>query len=222
MSQNIDKALIISGMLIHLSDNILPFLDKNTDVYCHTWNMDWNGKWLIKLNRYKKYCRNLYTIMDKPKFSEKRLSYFYSTYRAVNMIKNIDSYSKIVKFKPNVDGDVSYVGDLEYYYNKAYLQSRPLLNNIAKEECIYGTVHYKTMDERIFSGYPLAFKKMFHILEDRFIESMLNIDAHIRTTYGYECEGSLFWKEWANTKGVEIIQDVDLRIPNNKQWQQVQ
>lgn len=160
--------------------------------------------------------------MDKPKFSEKRLSYFYSTYRAVNMIKNIDSYSKIVKFKPNVDGDVSYVGDLEYYYNKAYLQSRPLLNNIAKEECIYGTVHYKTMDERIFSGYPLAFKKMFHILEDRFIESMLNIDAHIRTTYGYECEGSLFWKEWANTKGVEIIQDVDLRIPNNKQWQQVQ
>ena len=208
-------------MLIHLSDNIIPFLDYNTDVYCHTWNVDWNCKWLIKLNRYKKYCRNLYTITDKPKFSEKRLSYFYSTYRAVNMIKNIDSYSKIIKFKPNVDGDIPYVGDLEYYYNKAYLQSRPLLNNFSKEECIYGTIHYKTMDERIFSGYPLAFKKMFHILEDKFIQSMLNVDAHIRTTYGYKCEGSLFWKEWANIKGVELVQDVDLRIPNNKQWQQI-
>ena len=155
------KAVIISGMLLHLSDNILPFLDKNTDVYCHTWNRDWNGRWLIKLNRYKKYCRNLYTVIEKSIFEEKRLSYFYSTYRAVNMIKDIDSYSIIIKFKPNVDGEIRYVGDLDYYYLKAYLQSRPLLNDKSKEECLYGTVHYKTLDERIFSGYPLAFKKMF-------------------------------------------------------------
>lgn len=210
------KAVLISGMLIHLSDNIIPFLDKNTDVYCHTWNKDWNGRWLVKLNRYKKYCRNLYTTIEKPKFAEKRLSYFYSTYKAVNMIKDIDQYDKVIKFKPNVEGDISYVGDTEYYYNKAYLQSRPLLNKFTKEDCLYGTIHYQTMDERIFTAYPLALKKMFHILEERFIERMLNVNALIKATYGDNCEGSLFWKEWAEGRGVKLIQDIDLRIPNNK------
>lgn len=217
MSQTTDKAIIISGMLLHLSDNILPFLDKSTDVYCHTWDKDWNGRWLIKLNRYKKFCRNLYTILEKPKFEEKRLSYFYSTYRAVNMIKDIDSYSKIIKFKPNVNGDVSYVGDLNYYYLKAYLQSRPLLSNKTKEECLYGAVYYRTMDERIFSGYPLAFKNMFHILEEEFIDKMITINSTIKDTYGETAEGSLFWKEWADIHKVALIQDLDLRIPDNKQ-----
>lgn len=203
-------------MLIHLSDNILPFLDKNTDVYCHTWDKDWNGRWLIKLNRYKKYCRNLYTISEKPKFEEKRLSYFYSTYKVVNMVKDIDSYSKIIKFKPNVNGDISYVGDLDYYYLKAYLQSRPLLNYKTKEECIYGAVYYKTMDERIFSGFPLAFKKMFHILEEDFVQKMYDINNYIKVTYGEDAEGSLFWKEWASRHDVILLQDLDLRIPDNK------
>lgn len=217
MSVPTDKALIISGLLTHLSDNIIPFLDANTDIYCHTWNKDWNGRWLVKLNRYKKYCRNIYTILDKPRFAEKRLSYFYSTYRAVNMIKDIDSYNKIIKFKPNVNGDVSYVGDLDYYYLKAYLQSRPLLKGIPKEDCLYGTIHYQTMDERIFSAHPLALKKMFHILEDRFIEHMVDLNSSVQAKYGDDCEGSLFWKEWAESKGVKLIQDLDLRIPDSKQ-----
>ena len=210
------KAVIISGMLLHLSDNILPFLDKNTDVYCHTWNRDWNARGLIKLNRFKKYCRNLYTVIEKSIFEEKRLSYFYSTYRAVNMIKDIDSYSIIIKFKPNVDGEIRYVGDLDYYYLKAYLQSRPLLNDKSKEECLYGTVHYKTLDERIFSGYPLAFKKMFHSLEEDFVPEMRYVNNYIKEKYGENCEGSLFWEEWANRKEIPLIQDLDLRIPNNK------
>lgn len=203
-------------MLLHLSDNILPFLDKSTDVYCHTWNKDWNGKWLVKLNRYKKYCRNIYSVIEKPKFTEKRLSYFYSTYRAVNLIKNIDSYSKIIKFKPNVDGDISYVGDLDYYYLKAYLQSRPLLNSNPKEGCLYGAVYYQTMDERIFSGYPLAFKNMFHILEEDFIDRMKTVNTEIIQKYGDDAEGSLFWKEWADLSNVPLIQDLDLKIPNSK------
>lgn len=203
-------------MLIFLSDNILPFLDKSTDIYCHTWDMDWNGKWLIKLNRYKRYCRNIYTIFDKPKFQEKRLSYFYSTYRAVNMIKDIDQYERIIKFKPNVDGDISYVGDLDYYYLKAYLQSRPLLNGMTKEQCLYGAVYYHTMDERIFSGYPLAFKQMFHILEEDFIKKMNHINIKVKERYGDTAEGSLFWKEWADIHNTPLIQDLDLKIPNSR------
>jgi len=210
------KAIIISGLLNHLSDNILPFLDKETDVYCHTWNMDWNGRWMIKLNRYKKYCRNIYVTMEKPKFKKKLHSYFYSTYRAVNMIKNIDSYEKIIKFKPNVDGDISYVGDTEFYYNKAFIQSRPLLNSVTKEECLYGTIYYKSMDERIFTSYPLALKKMFHILEEDFIEEMIKLDSKCIDLYKDNYEGSLFWRMWARNKKVKLIQDIDLKIPNSK------
>lgn len=216
MSNPIDKAIIISGLLTHLSDNIIPFLDKNTDVYCHTWDIGDNKRWALKLNRYKKYCRKLYVVVENPRFDEKRFSYFYSTYRVVNMIKDIDRYQTIIKFKPNVDGDISYVGDTEYYYSKAYLQSRPLLKGVSKDNCLYGTIHYQTMDERIFTTYPSALKKMFHILEERFIERMINFNAFIESTYGDDCEGSIFWKEWAESKGVKLIQDIDLKIPNSK------
>lgn len=218
MSQTTNKALIISGLLVHLSDNIMPFLDNNTDVYCHTWDIGRNGSWLVKLNRYRRFCRNLYIVYDKPKFEEKRLSYFYSTYRAVNMIKNIDLYDKIIKFKPNVDGDILYTGDLEYYYLKAFLQSRPLLNSTSKEECLYGSVYYQTIDERIFTGYPLAFKKMFLILEEEFIEQMISVNSTVKSTYGETAEGSLFWKQWADNNKIAFIQDLDLKIPNSKPY----
>jgi hypothetical protein len=56
---------------------------------------------------------------------------------------------------------------------------------------------------------------MFHILEERFIGQMENLYSFIETKYGDNCEGSIFWKEWANSKGVKLIQDVDLRLPNS-------
>ena len=216
MSNHTGKAIIISGLLTHLSDNFIPFLDKSTDVYCHTWDIGDNKRWLLKLNRYKKYCRNLYAVIENPKFTEKRLSYFYSTYRVVNMIKDIDLYDSIVKFKPNVDGKIQYEGDISYYFTKASIQSRPLLKGISKEECLYGTIHYQTMDERMFTGYPLAFKKMFHILEEQFLSQFNEINSFVKITYGEDSEGSLFWKEWAERKQVKFIQDLDLKIPNSK------
>jgi len=214
------KAIIISGLLTHLSDNIIPFLDKETDVYCHTWNIDWNGRWMIKLNRYKKYCRNLYIEFDKPEFDKKLHSYFYSTYKAVNMIKNIDEYSKIIKFKPNVEGDISYVGDTRFYYLKAYLQSRPLLRDTPEQGCLYGTIHYRSLDERIFTGFPLSLKKMFHTLKEEFVLEMFKLDNELIKKYGENYEGSLFWMHWAENMGVPFIQDIDLKIPNSKSWQQ--
>jgi hypothetical protein len=213
------KCIIIPGLLTHLSDNIIPFLDKETDVFVYTWDTQENGKWGIKLNRYKKYCNNLYYVTEKPRFEKKLHSYFYSTYKTINLIQDIYKYETIVKFKPNVEGDITYVGDLEYYFKKGFLQSRPLLEGITKEECIYGSIYYQTMDERIFSGYPLGFSKMFHILEQEFIRQMINLDNRCMDKYGYDYEGSIFWKEWAEDKGVKLIQDLDLKIPNSIQWQ---
>ena len=212
------KAIIISGLLTHLSDNIIPFLDKKTDVYCYTWNTDWNGRWMIKLNRYKKYCNDIKVVLEKPKFDKKLYSYFYSTYKTVNMIEDIDKYQRIVKFKPNLDGDVPYVGDTEYYFHKGYIQSNPLLKGFTKEDCIYGSIYYQTMDERIFTSYPLALKKMFHILEDKFISQMIDLDKICTKEYGKEYEGSIFWKLWAENRGVKQIQDIDLKIPNSKNY----
>lgn len=211
------KAVIISGLLYNLSDNILPFLDKDTDIYCHTWNIDWNGRWMIKLNRYKKYCNDIKVIFEKPKYEKKLYSYFYSTWKAVNMITAIDKYEKIIKFKPNLDSEnIKYVGDLEYYFNKAYIQSRPLLKGNVKEDCLYGPIYYKTMDERLFSGYPLAFKKAFHILEEDLHSNMVNLDLSLIKKYGEDYEGSIFWEQWFYRHGVTLIHDIDLIVPNNK------
>ena len=214
------KALIISGLVTHLSDNIIPFLDNKTDIFCYTWDIGDNVRWVNKLNRYKKYCKNLFVEFKKPLFHYKRHSYFYSTYKAVNMIENIYEYDRVVKFKPNVIGDVKYKGNLEYYFKRAYLQSRPLLNNFKKEECLYGSIYYKTMDERVFSGYPLAFSKIFHILEDSFVHKMHFTDLDVRKKYGNDCEGSIFWKEWISNYNIKLIQDTNLLIPDSKPWQQ--
>ena len=213
---NLHKAVTISGLLHFLGDNILPFLDKETDVFVHTWDIGDNRRWLYKLNRYKKYCNSIKVIIDQPKFEKKLHSYFYSTYRAVNMMQDISKYDKIIKFKPNLDGDVKYVGDLEYYFHKAYIQSRPLLEGIKKEDCLYGPIYYKTMDERLFSGYPLAFQKAFHILEDKLVSEVLELDNILTEKYGPTYEGSIFWKDWLESKGVTLIHDIDLILPNNK------
>ena len=211
-------ALLISGLLYNLSDNILPFLDKQTDVYVHTWDEPNNRRWKSKLNRYKKHCNKLYLEVEPFRYSKKLHSYFYSTWKCVNMIKDIDSYDKVIKFKPNLDAiAIQYGGNLERYFHKAYIQSRPLLENTTKEECLYGSVYYQTMDERMFSGYPLAFKKSFHILYRDLLDSMLQLDSKLIKLYGENYEGSIFWKEWFEDRGIKLIQDLDLKIPNNKQ-----
>ena len=134
------------------------------------------------------------------------------------MIKDIDSYDKVIKFKPNLDAiAIQYGGNLERYFHKAYIQSRPLLENTTKEECLYGSVYYQTMDERMFSGYPLAFKKSFHILYRDLLDSMVQLDSKLIKLYGENYEGSIFWKEWFEDRGIKLIQDLDLKIPNNKQ-----
>lgn len=208
--------LLISGLLYNLSDNILPFLNKQTDVYVHTWDEPSNRRWVSKLNRYKKYCNKLYLEVEPFRYSKKIHSYFYSTWKAVNMIENIDAYTHIIKFKPNLDTEnIQYVGDLEYYFKKAYIQSRPLLSGYTKEDCIYGPIYYQTMDERLFSGFPLGFKKAFHILEEDLHGEMIKLDETLINEYGEDYEGSIFWKEWFEHRGIKLIQDLDIKLPNN-------
>lgn len=43
------------------------------------------------------------------------------------------------------------------------------------------------------------------------------LDEQLSLKYGNDYEGSIFWKEWFESKGVKLIQDLDLKIPNNKQ-----
>lgn len=211
------KAIIISGLLTNLSDNLIKFLDKDTDIYCHTWSTPENKRWVYKLNRYKKYCREIKLKVQEPIFDKKLYSYFYSTYQAINMISNIDQYNYIIKFKPNLESEeIQYMGNLEYYFHKAYIQSYPLLQGVSKEDCLYGPIYYQTMDERMFSGYPLAFKKAFHILEEEFLPAVVELDNYLIRVYGEDYEGSIFWKIWFESRKINLILDLDLKVPNNK------
>ena len=65
------KAIIISGFLFDLSDNINPFLDKDTDLYIHTWNSSENLRWINKARRLKKYVNNFEIHIEDKKFDNK-------------------------------------------------------------------------------------------------------------------------------------------------------
>ena len=205
---------MISGLLNGFSDNIIPLLNPEDDVYIHTWASEPNLKWVNKVNRYKKYFNNLVIEIEKLKFDKKLHSYFYSTWKAVNLINNINQYTTVLKFKPNISS-VVYKGDLAKYFNKAYIQSRPLLEGITRKECIYGSIYYQTLDERIFSGFPLSFTKAFHILYEDMYKKMIDLDNELIKKYGEYYEGSIFWTEWFNKNGIKLIQDTDLKMSNN-------
>jgi hypothetical protein len=204
---------VISGYLYNLNDNIIPFI-KNNDVFVHTWSGDDNERWVTKLERYRKYTNSLSLVVEQPKYSTKLLSYFYSTLSAVNLIPNIDKYEYLVKFKPNLKyGELEYKGALEDYFYKGYISSNPLLSEYKKEDCIYGSIYYKTLDERLFSGFPLSFKKLFHILD--YEVKIKELHTYLEKKYGENYEGSIFWTEWCKQQDVPIIIDTDLKIPNN-------
>jgi len=210
------KAIFISGLLYDLSDNIVPFLDHNTDVYVHTWQEPENNRWISKLNRYKKYCRNIKVVVEPFKYDSKLFSYFYSTYKVINSIDNIDQYKKVIKFKPNLDTKhITYKGSIEDYFNSANRHCRPLLGKVRKEDCIYGLSYFKTLDERMFTCYPDALKKAFKVDENIFIEQMHELDKELTLKYETGYEGSIFWTEWFEKRNIKLILDKDLKLTNN-------
>lgn len=208
-----NNAVIISGFLFNLHDGIKSII-KGNDVYVHTWDTEENKRWIVKLERYRKDCNRLYIVKEEPKYDVKLLSYFYSTASAVRLIPDIDKYKTIIKYKPNIiENRLQYEGHLKTYFHKAFISSRPLLEGVTKEDCIYGNIYYKTLDERIFSGYPLAFKKLFHILD--YEVKMKELNSKLEKKYGTDYEGSIFWTKWCKLNKVPIINDLDLKIPNN-------
>lgn len=210
------KAIVISGFLTNLDDNIIPIIENN-DVFIHTWKTDDNFRWIDKLQRYKRYAREFKFTMEEPIYDYKLFSLFHSTWKAVNLIDNIDKYEHIIKLKPDLDTkSISYRGRLKHYYDKARVHVRPLLSDIDIEECVFGLTYHQTLDERLFSGYPLAFRKIFPILYEDTMREVKSLNYELVKRYGPTYEGSIFWKEWLDSKGIKIILDTDLKLPNNK------
>lgn len=212
------KAVIISGFLDNISDNIIPFLDKETDVYVHTWKKpnSKHSRWVVKLNRYKKFCNRLKINIEDPIYDLKLFSYFYSTHKAVTSIENIDSYDYILKFKPNLNTEkINFNCNIKESFNTAKFLSRPLLDSILIDECIFGLKYYKTLDERMFIGKPFAFKKIFLNLNTDLDTEMKNIHRGLKQKYGKNYEGSIFWTEWINKKGIKVLQSIGSKLSNN-------
>ena len=214
------KAIFISGYLNGLSDNIIPFLNADTDVFVHTWIGNDNKRWVNKLNRYKKFCKDIKIVEEEVKFERKRISYLYSTYSAVNLCTDIESYEMCIKFKPNLDIlNIDYNIDTNFCFTKAKLQSRPLLDSYTIEDCAFGTIHYKSIDERFFVTYPKALKKVFKKAIKTLYKEITDTHNLLSSMLGSNYEGSLLWTKLFEQNEVPLIQDINLTLPNNIQWQ---
>ncbi len=91
------KAIFISGHLNGLSDNIIPLLDSNTDIFVHTWEEQGHNRWITKLNRYSKACNSINIVTEKPKIDRKRISYLYSTYSSFSLCKQLNTYDICIR-----------------------------------------------------------------------------------------------------------------------------
>ena len=85
-------ALVLSGHIENLQDNVIEFIKEySCDVYIHTWDTPENNRWLKKLRRIE------YTLDMQPlSILEKKFSILHSTFKAVDLIKDLFSYDLII------------------------------------------------------------------------------------------------------------------------------
>ena len=210
------SAIVISGYLHGLSDNILPFLSKNIDLYVHTWKGKGNDRWISKLNRYKSLVNTLRVTVEEPVYYDSIRSLFHSTYIGYQMIDKPSQYNTIIKFKPDIDTDIiPYDFDVEKYYYEARLQFRPLLDKVEYKDCVFGRILHKTLDERIFTAHPNAWKTLFSKEYDTFIRSINSVNYEL-TSKHRSYEGSLLWTEYIQKSKLTLIQDTTLQLKNCK------
>ncbi len=204
-------ALVLSGHIENLQDNVVEFIkEHNCDVYIHTWQTPENNRWLKKL-RGIEYIYEIQPLSNL----EKKFSILHSTFKAVNLIKDVLSYDLIVKGKPNLEiKHIPFSLDVREYFIEAYKHSYPLLKGYTHTNCIYGRILHETLDERFFSAHPLVFTKLFHILYNRYIERLHSLDKRLVKKYGEDYEGSILWTEYIKSNNIKLIQDLTLKIPN--------
>jgi len=171
-------AVIVSGKLKGLSDNFPKFIESlHEPVQCfvHTWDTEENSRWLNKLNRYGDIVDLEY--VTEPPIDNKKFAILHSTYQAVSLIPDLNKYSTIIKFKPDLDTDtIIYDKNITKYFQEATLHTYPLLKGKTKEDFIYGRVLYKTLDERMFSTFPKAIETLFKRSYGDYITDLQMID----------------------------------------------
>jgi len=211
-------AVIVSGKLKGLSDNFPRFLDSLKEpVHCfvHTWDTVENNRWVTKLNRYSDLV-NIEYLTESP-IEDRKFAILYSTYQAVSLIPDLNKYSTIIKFKPDLDTDnIIYDKNITRYYQEAVLHTYPLLKGKKKEDFIYGRILYKTLDERMFTAFPKAIETLFKRPYEEYITDLYGIDAFLIKKYGMYYEGSILWTNYIKERGLDLIQDLTLQLPNCK------
>lgn len=60
-------------------------------------------------------------------------------------------------------------------------------------------------------------KKYFSLPEKQFINKIEDLNNKLLSKY-QDYEGSIFWTELIESSGVNIIQDLNLKLPNNKNF----
>lgn len=211
-------AVVISGKLKGLSDNFPKFVEslkEPVDCFVHTWDTDENRRWLTKLNRYSDILN--IEFLTEPLMHDKKFAILHSTYQAISLIPDLYKYKTIVKFKPDLDTDnIIYDKDVAKYFQEATLHTYPLLKGKEKEDFIYGRVLYKTLDERMFTAFPKAIDNLFNRPYTDYITDLHLLDSFLTKKHGLYYEGSILWTNYIKERGLGLIQDLTLKLPNCK------
>lgn len=213
------KAIIISGLLTNFSDNFIKFvedIDEEVHTYVHSWNTEENLRWVHKLMRHQ-FETKIVINLEVPMYEEKKYLILHSTYQAANLIHTPSDYSTIIKFKPDLETDrIEYNKNIEQYFYEAAIHAHPLLNGRKKEDFIYGRYLYKTLDERMFTIYPEGIEKLFKRSYIDYFDDIYAIDSYLEKKYSKDYEGSILWTNYIKERGLGIIQDLTLKLPNCK------
>lgn len=244
--KTINPAIVSGGLVVghtehllnlhnHYVDNNLIEPDKKIDFYIHTWDIKFNLKYLESLQ--KRYSHKYNFIVQVEDYEAKFLPVVgnliskedmegghwksfllaYSLWKAFHLIRVIDEYDHILKYKFDIISTAMPWGiseqPSEFFKNRS-IHGFPTLYNYNYNDCFYAQHIHDGFDERHFVTFPGPIKKLFLCKTDiELLSELKQICLDLFEKYGipltkdipWRVQGTVMWGEWLKRHNIPYI-----------------